>query len=86
MRKIVLPMLCAGVAVLSAPAPVSGQTDGARQARIIELDFDPRDFSVPAGTTVTWTNTDQRPHTVTDRGGTFDTGPVAPGATASVTF
>ena len=30
------------------------------------------------GTTVTWTNTGQRPHTATDRGGTFDTRPIAP--------
>ena len=30
------------------------------------------------GNTVTWTNTGERPHTATDRGGTFDTQPSTP--------
>ena len=35
---------------------------------------------------MTWTNTGERPHTATDRGGTFDTKPIAPGASAEVTL
>jgi plastocyanin len=41
---------------------------------------------VEAGTKVTWTNTGSRPHTATDRGGTFDTKPIAPKASAEVTL
>src|SRR6266540_6643416 len=41
---------------------------------------------VAVGTTVTWTNTGQRAHTVTDRGGTFDTDAIRPGKNGSVTF
>jgi plastocyanin len=43
-------------------------------------------LTVDVGTTATWTNTSDRPHTVTDRGGTFDTDPILPGQTGSVTF
>jgi hypothetical protein len=35
---------------------------------------------------VTWTNAGEQPHTATDRGGTFDTKPIAPGASAEVTL
>ena len=42
--------------------------------------------TVAPGTTITWTNNSDRPHTVTDRGGTFDTNPIAPNATGEVTF
>jgi plastocyanin len=52
----------------------------------VDFDFAPRRLTVPAGTTVTWTNGGQRPHTATDRGGTFDTRPIAPGASARVTL
>ena len=37
------------------------------------------------GDTITWTNDGERPHTVTDRGGMFDTNPILPGAQASIT-
>lgn len=45
------------------------------EAEIIDFDFnwrDPGNGQVPAGTTVTFTNRGNRPHTVTDRAGTFD--------------
>jgi len=48
--------------------------------------FDPPTLTVAPGTTVRWTNTGHHPHTVTDRGGKFDSGDVAPGATYSATF
>src|SRR5205823_7241788 len=35
---------------------------------------------------ITWTNTGARPHTVTDRGGTFDTNPILPGRGGTVSF
>src|SRR5436305_13343271 len=42
-------------------------------------------MTVGVRTTITWTNTADRPHTVTDRGGTVDN-LVAPGTTATVSF
>jgi plastocyanin len=57
-----------------------------KAAKIVDFSFDPVELKVGVGTKVTWTNTGQRPHTVTDRGGTFDTRPIAPGKTGSVTF
>jgi plastocyanin len=68
----------------AAPAPAAAQAAG--EAKIVDFDFSPRRLTVAAGTTVTWSNTGQRPHTATDRGGTFDTKPVAPGASAEVTL
>jgi plastocyanin len=48
--------------------------------------FDPPTLTVQPGTTIRWTNTGKHPHTVTDQGGKFDSGDIAPGATYSVTF
>jgi plastocyanin len=58
----------------------------AEAAKIVDFDFDPGELKVAVGTKVTWTNTGQRPHTVTDRGGTFDTKAIAPGKNGSITF
>jgi plastocyanin len=57
-----------------------------KTAKIVDFSFDPGELKVAVGTKITWTNTGQRPHTVTDRGGTFDTRPISPGKTGSVTF
>jgi plastocyanin len=56
------------------------------EIRIVNFDYDPNQLTVDAGTAVTWTNTANRPHTVTDRGGTFDSQPILPGHVASVKF
>jgi plastocyanin len=53
---------------------------------IVNFDYGPTSLTVDVGTTVTWTNTSNRPHTVTDRGGTFDSQPILPGQLASVTL
>ena len=39
--------------------------------------FSPRVLTVPAGTTVTWTNRDEETHTITAVGGTFGSGGLA---------
>jgi len=84
-----LPLLAlTGLVLLAAPAasasPAAGRATEA--AKIVDFDFSPGQLTVEAGTTVTWTNTGQRPHTATDRGGTFDTRPIAPGGSAKVTL
>ena len=86
-----LPLLAlTGLVLLAAPAASAARAAPAAQAteeaKIVDFDFSPGRLTVQAGTTVTWSNTGQRPHTATDRGGTFDTRPVAPGASAKVTL
>ena len=88
-----LPLLTlTGLVLLAAPAsaaaagPAPAAAQAGEQAKIVDFDFSPGRLTVDAGTTVTWTNTGSRPHTATDRGGTFDTKPVAPGAKAQVTL
>jgi plastocyanin len=85
-----LPLLAlTGLVLLAAPAsattPAPAAQDGG-EADIVDFDFSPRRLTVEAGTKVTWTNTGERPHTATDRGGTFDTEPIAPGDSAEVTL
>jgi plastocyanin len=88
-----LPLLAlTGLVLVAAPAgaassssaPAAAQDGG--EANIVDFDFSPQELTVAAGTKVTWSNTGQRPHTATDRGGTFDTKPIAPGASAEVTL
>lgn len=53
---------------------------------IFNLAYEPETLTVAAGTTVTWTNDDNLPHTATSADGEFDTNTIAAGATAEVTF
>jgi Plastocyanin len=48
--------------------------------------FVPPEITVSVGTTVTWTNDDATIHTVTDKGGSFDSSIIAPTATWENTF
>jgi plastocyanin len=87
MRARRLLMAVALLALAAPPAPLAAQGQGTTtQAQIVDFAFQAPELTVPVGATVTWTNTGSRPHTVTDRGGTFDTDPIAPGATGSVTL
>jgi plastocyanin len=89
MRALRLLPLLALAGLLLAATPAAGGTAAAQdggEARIVDFDFAPRSLTVTAGEKVKWTNTGQRPHTASDRGGTFDTKPIAPGASAEVTF
>ena len=52
---------------------------------IADFAFGPAEITIAAGGTVTWTNTDSQAHTATSAGN-FDTGPIEPDGTASVTF
>ncbi len=48
--------------------------------------FTPATITIPAGTTVTWTNKDSAAHTVSSRDDVFDSGNMRGGATFSYTF
>ena len=83
-RKLlaVLVVIVAAVAipVLDVGAQATAKVD------VVNFDYSPRQLTVDVNTEVTFTNSADRPHTVTDRGGTFDTQPIAPSASGSVTF
>ena len=67
---------------ITAPAtPVNGN-----QVNIDSFAFVPLTLTVPAGTTVTWTNHDEEPHTVAASDGSFRSPGMGTGATYSHTF
>jgi plastocyanin len=53
---------------------------------IADFSFSPSSLSVPAGTTVTWTNNDSTAHTVTLDDGSASSGDIATGSTFQHTF
>ena len=63
-------------------APTDMGAGGATKVDIPSISFDPESVTVKSGTTVTWTNSDDLPHTVTKEGGPgpdFDSGTIEPG-------
>jgi plastocyanin len=71
-------------------APVGAQYEGGgaqeQAVTIVDFAFNPSSITVPAGTRVTWTNTGQRPHTTSARGGQWDSGTLMNGQSFSFTF
>jgi alcohol dehydrogenase (cytochrome c) len=53
---------------------------------VVDYAFGQSDITVPAGSTVTWTNTGATTHTATALDQTWDTGDIAPGASAAYEF
>ena len=53
---------------------------------ISDFKFGPEAITVGAGDTVTWTSTDDAPHTATADDSSFDTGDLGKGDTAEATF
>jgi amicyanin len=66
----------------SAEAPVVAVT----QVHIANFAFTPANIQVPVGTTVTWTNLDSAPHTVTFKQGMKGSGVLEKGQSFSYTF
>jgi plastocyanin len=67
--------------VSAAPAPQAGNA-----VEIKDFQFSPNALTVPVGTTVTWTNTGQAPHTATAKDNSFDTGILNNGQSKAITF
>lgn len=86
LRLAAAVVLATGGPLALAPAAAVGAGAQAPSVTVVDFDFQPQELEVAVGTTITWRNTGSRPHTVTDRGGTFDTDPIQPGATGTVTF
>ena len=79
----------------STPSATAAAAGGSAAAVTIQnFAFTPQRLTVKAGTTVTWTNNDSAPHTVTSSDGistsasttSLFNGSVSPGATFSYTF
>lgn len=70
-----------GMSVTAPAAPVRGD-----QVTIDGFAFAPVTLTVPAGTTVTWTNRDEEPHTVAASDGSFHSPGMGTGATFTHTF
>ncbi len=86
-----------GVSVQTAPAPPSGNLPAKTSpasapaantvaVQISGFAFNPANLSVAKGTTITWTNQDSAPHTVTSTSGAFDSGTLQNGASWGHTF
>ncbi len=76
----VLALVLAGVAI---PSPTRAATHA---VSVGDGFFAAADLTVAVGDTVTWTNDDDSPHTVTAGGGAFDSGNLEPGQQFSFTF
>jgi plastocyanin len=66
-----------GMVVLGAievNVPSVGQTSNATQIEVKDFTFAPTPLTVKAGSTVTWTNKDDEPHTVVSDTGLFRSG------------
>ena len=66
--------------------PRATAVTGVTQVRIVNFAFTPANIQVKAGTTVTWTNQDTAPHTVTFKNGIKDSGLLRKGQSFSYTF
>ena len=82
-RLTLLPLVIAGLLAAALPGPTRGAT---HSVEIVDFAFAPATLTITAGDTVTWTNADAIEHTATSTGGAFDSGPLAQGASYSMTF
>src|SRR5215208_4207453 len=78
-----LSILSMAAMLISVPA-ASAQDE--MTVSIQDFFFDPGQLTVAPGTTVTWVNKGQAPHTTTADDGTWDSGTLQPGEDFSFTF
>ena len=90
MRKIAIVALVAlafGLAAARAPEPRGVASEGAAAGvSIRDFEFQPRQLTVKAGATVTWTNDGGSSHTVTADDGSFESPTLGAGKTFSRRF
>jgi plastocyanin len=86
MLLTVLALVLATIPNLALTGPVAAQGNDDAQVKVVDFAFEPATLEVPVGTTVTWTNTGSRPHTVTADDGSFDSGRLDPGEQFSQRF
>jgi amicyanin len=88
-----MPGMAGGTGGMATPAPGSSTASSAPDTPVggptIDIDdfaFAPASLTVPAGSTVTWTNKDGEPHTVVAHDGTFHSPTMDTNGTFSFTF
>ena len=78
--------VCVVLSAFAAALVAVSLASAANQPVAVEGFKFPDSLTVKAGDTVTWTNSDRAPHTVTANDGSFDKSLAASGGTAAVTF
>ena len=86
MRRVVVPLALALLAVAAPVASGSGAEAPTRAVTMPGKAYDPSHLDVLVGTTVTWKNDDSINHTVTADGDAFSSGYLPPGGSFSFTF
>src|SRR5215217_3067408 len=86
MLTVMQAVLVAASAFLVRVGPIAAHQDANVEVQVVDFAFEPGTVTVPVGATVTWTNTGNRPHTVTADDGSFDSGRLDPGEQFSQTF
>jgi amicyanin len=81
MSGMASPPASASATTADAPAPQGGTA-----VAISDFKFNPATLTVPVGTTVTWTNNDEEPHTIAAKDGSFHSPGMDTHATYSYTF
>ena len=75
-----------GSATSSGSASTAAAAETTDQIDISDFEYLPADVTVKAGTEISWTNSDDAPHTATADDGSFDTGDLDRGDSKTVTF
>jgi plastocyanin len=83
--SIIMLGLMMGAALLGA-APKPAAEASRQKVTIKNLAYAPASITIKAGTTVLWTNSDDRDHTVTAADGSFTSGNLSSGQTYEHTF
>ena len=86
MRKTIPRLAAVSLVALVLFAPTAGAQGNSTTVSIKNFAFNPPNATVAPGTTVTWVNDDQVPHTVTANDGAFDSGTLQPGQSYSFAF
>ena len=75
------PLMTIAVAltVLAAPAVLKAAEGKDHDVTIEDLKYKPKELTIKVGDTVTWTNNDDREHTVVADDGSFKSGPLRSG-------
>src|SRR5215204_4844998 len=94
MKRLLLLVVLSLIALLMFVPPATAQDAGvesvpiqnAWSVNIGDNFFDPPQSAVEPGSTITWTNNGDEPHTVTADDGSFDSGMLNPGDSYTVAF
>jgi len=76
----------AGVAGCGDDGSTGAEAASGDAVEIVEFAYEPEEITVPAGSTVTFTNQDKAPHTATADDSSFDTEELGKGDSAEETF